>query len=37
MGQFFAAVAVAVTAALLERVAMHLARSVWGAIRPAAM
>jgi hypothetical protein len=36
MTGFLAAVLVAVTAALLERLAMRVARSFWGALRPAA-
>jgi hypothetical protein len=36
MGNFVTAVLVAVAAALLERLAIKLVRSVWGALRPAA-
>jgi hypothetical protein len=35
MGEFFAAVAVAVAAAVLERFAVHVARSIWGRVGPA--
>jgi hypothetical protein len=35
MGEFFAAVAVAVAAAVLERFAVHVARSIWGRVSPA--
>jgi len=35
MSGFFTAVMVTVAAALLERLAVHLARSLWGALRPA--
>jgi hypothetical protein len=35
MGEFFAAVAVAVAAAVLERLAVHVARSIWGMFSPA--
>jgi hypothetical protein len=36
MSEFLTAVAVAVLAALLERVAMQLARSLWNSLQPAA-
>ena len=36
MGSLFSAVLITVAAALLERLAMHLVRSLWGAVRPAA-
>jgi hypothetical protein len=36
MTEILAAVLVAVAAALLERVAVRLARSLWGALRPSA-
>ena len=35
MGGFLTAVAVAVAVALLERLAVHIARSLWDAWRPA--
>lgn len=35
MGEFFTAVAVAVAAALLERLAVLIARSLWDALQPA--
>jgi hypothetical protein len=36
MSAFFTAVAVAVAAALLERLAIQFARSLWNALQPAA-
>jgi hypothetical protein len=36
MSEFFAAVAVALAAALLERFAVRIARSLWDALQPAA-
>jgi hypothetical protein len=36
MTEMLAAVFVAVAAALLERLAVRVARSLWGALRPAA-
>jgi hypothetical protein len=36
MSSFFTAVLVTVAAALLERLAVRLAHSLWGAFRPAA-
>ena len=36
MSGFLTAVAVAVAAALLERLALHFARSLWNALQPAA-
>jgi hypothetical protein len=36
MSEFLTAVAVAVLAALLERVAVRLARSLWSSVQPAA-
>jgi hypothetical protein len=36
MTEFLTAVAVAVLAALLERVAIQLARSLWNGVQPAA-
>jgi hypothetical protein len=35
MTEFLTAVAVAVLAALFERLAVHLARSVWNGLQPA--
>jgi hypothetical protein len=36
MGNFFTAVLVTVAAALLERMVVRLARSLWGTLRPTA-
>lgn len=36
MGEFLTAIAVAVAAALLERLAVLIARSLWDALQPAA-
>lgn len=35
VGEFFGAVAVAVTAALVERLVIHLLRALWSVFRPA--